>query len=1110
MRFLVLAFALATSPLSAQTVASFEPLGTLDGETFSVANAISADGRVIVGASGGAIRWTEEEGMQRIGSLSSTSIGASAEDVSEDGSVIVGYATSASWTLRPEAFRWTQEGGMQGLGFLPGFFDPGERNGVTQLLSFGYGVSGDGRVVVGQTRGTFELFGPVIEAPFRWTSGGGMQSLGFFLGITDDRQRHGSASGASFDGSAVVGWTSGFEGGNVYREAFRWTEAGGLERLGVLPDHHTSSATAITPDGSVTVGTSTRFNTGQGNLHQAFRWTEGEDMVGLGLSHAAGVSDDGATVFGLHEGEAAIWTQEDDSVRVLRTLLEQDNGVDLSSWGPLDARDISGDGSIVVGRAVGPNGQNQAWRVVFGALSVSSPSSGDLVTAGEPVTIRWTRPQGVEAVDVYVLRDTLGAEEELIDFSNAADSLVWQVPDSLFSRSARIIVEDVNNEAVADTSAPFRIKPDHLTRLSADGTRYVPFDPATHGWRFANTLLNLFPSSWWSQTAFNYRNGTDPFSNDEYDNDFPDPPINAGSTVFPDWPAFVRAFGTDAAYHLIVDGVEAFYKDDFTSFWGSVHGGTTWGGSCSGMSVTSLLAFGHRDVLATTHPEIGRVDSLHAVVLSDGVREVINTKQVYWNGAFQQAFTKLVRNQSPRDVLVRLREMMRSEGRGQDGYLYISNASPSGAHAVVPYRLRQDPGNAARTWVYVYDPNRPRDANTFVVIDSVANRWFYTNIGTGGWGGSKGMFVMDPALGYLAQATPPYVVSSSGARRPTRRTATDDVYVAVTPDAAAILRASNGAGHIGYDLETGTVVGELAGAVPDIPPVGGPTPPTGYTVPSGDYTLSLGGASGERLSAMVIDSGRIVAYGRSDADPTQTDHLRLDTDGAVTLRTEGGTAHRTRFRTMLPDGRTLEARNLTVSGEDSVRVATASGPSGPQLVIANHGAAHSYSVRFRQFGTGGGADRHAQANEVTEFVAFLDLEAGATHTIRPSWSTLGDGTTELDVDLDGDGTLDETRTLANQVASGPSGPAGELALAVAPNPVRGMTQIHFELAKSGPVEVAVFDLLGRRVATVLDGIPHPVGAHETRLDASALPSGVYVVRLVASGEARVQRITVVR
>ena len=67
----------------------------------------------------------------------------------------------------------------------------------------------------------------------------------------------------------------------------------------------------------------------------------------------------------------------------------------------------------------------------------------------------------------------------------------------------------------------------------------------------------------------------------------------------------------------------------------------------------------------------------------------------------------------------------------------------------------------------------------------------------------------------------------------------------------------------------------------------------------------------------------------------------------------------------------------------------------------------------------------------------------------------------------------------------------------------------FALPEGGPVTVSVFDLLGREVARLVDG-EMPAGRHQATLDAGALPSGVYVVRLVAGGEVRTQRVTVAR
>ncbi|GEM_PF-3505745 len=66
-----------------------------------------------------------------------------------------------------------------------------------------------------------------------------------------------------------------------------------------------------------------------------------------------------------------------------------------------------------------------------------------------------------------------------------------------------------------------------------------------------------------------------------------------------------------------------------------------------------------------------------------------------------------------------------------------------------------------------------------------------------------------------------------------------------------------------------------------------------------------------------------------------------------------------------------------------------------------------------------------------------------------------------------------------------------------PNPFSRATSIRFRLEASEHVTLEVFDVLGRRIATLVDGIT-PKGTHEVTLDGSALSGGLYVYRL--SGE----------
>lgn len=65
-----------------------------------------------------------------------------------------------------------------------------------------------------------------------------------------------------------------------------------------------------------------------------------------------------------------------------------------------------------------------------------------------------------------------------------------------------------------------------------------------------------------------------------------------------------------------------------------------------------------------------------------------------------------------------------------------------------------------------------------------------------------------------------------------------------------------------------------------------------------------------------------------------------------------------------------------------------------------------------------------------------------------------------------------------------------------PNPFNPSTTIKFELPKSTPVNLTVYDILGRKVA-VLVNESRVAGIHEVKFDGFGLTSGVYFYRLTA-------------
>jgi probable HAF family extracellular repeat protein len=193
------------------TSAGVEALGTGRGD----AHDVSADGSVVAGsrATGAgwfeAFRWTAATGIVGLGALPGADrVESYGEDMSDDGSVIVGGCSYDNLLGDLQAYRWTIGGGMVGLGFVGG-----------DIRSFAQAVSGDGRMVVGYS------YGRLGGEPFVWTEARGMRSLQVMLQADYGLNLAGWALGLpwaiSADGTAIVG-----EGFNPNGQSETWLVSG--------------------------------------------------------------------------------------------------------------------------------------------------------------------------------------------------------------------------------------------------------------------------------------------------------------------------------------------------------------------------------------------------------------------------------------------------------------------------------------------------------------------------------------------------------------------------------------------------------------------------------------------------------------------------------------------------------------------------------------------------------------------------------------------------------------------------------------------------------------------------------------------------------------------
>lgn len=83
-----------------------------------------------------------------------------------------------------------------------------------------------------------------------------------------------------------------------------------------------------------------------------------------------------------------------------------------------------------------------------------------------------------------------------------------------------------------------------------------------------------------------------------------------------------------------------------------------------------------------------------------------------------------------------------------------------------------------------------------------------------------------------------------------------------------------------------------------------------------------------------------------------------------------------------------------------------------------------------------------------------------------------------------------------------------------PNPFRGSTEIDFSLSHAVDVRLAIYDLAGRRVATLLDA-SRPPGDYQVEWNARddrgrPVGAGVYWYRLVAGAEVEAKALLVLR
>ncbi len=112
--------------------------------------------------------------------------------------------------------------------------------------------------------------------------------------------------------------------------------------------------------------------------------------------------------------------------------------------------------------------------------------------------------------------------------------------------------------------------------------------------------------------------------------------------------------------------------------------------------------------------------------------------------------------------------------------------------------------------------------------------------------------------------------------------------------------------------------------------------------------------------------------------------------------------------------------------------------------------------------------------------------------------------------IEAERTIMFSQSFATGADDGAAPLAAPVLTAASPNPFTTSTSFSLSVPASGPARVEVFDLLGRRVATLHDGPLAGGVEHHFTFRARTLPAGLYVVRASGEGFSETRRITLAR
>lgn len=830
---------------------------------------------------------------------------------------------------------------------------------------------------------------------------------------------------------------------------------------------------------------------------------EEEDIVWVSFG---GTEDPGYGYLAEYDdGEWTIIAEEDEFFQYLASVTV-DEHAHQHKW-------LSGHFNVI---NAGVGSLNQVY-VEFTAM----PDSGTIYEAGAEIAIGWESGRRVESVSLSYSEDHGLNWEELESGLEPVESyheFELPLPEEHDSEVLfKVAAEEYQD--VADESEPITIlDPDepyyHLRREKPDGS-YQLYDPQVDGWQMVNADTVMWPEEKWSEI--------------EYEG-----PLNwllrGDPSDFPSFNSLVRAFGEDdtiAGYTPVFENIRPTIR---ASVLWKVLVSQGFNGVCHGFAVNSLLAFrdGH-SVLDASIEE----DHLFDQEPNNEIREMINATwaQQWSRDHFIENFLNTLSEDALENLFtivstggdVTLDDILESDivfappsqtiGDIKDmldtvtdeayhrALLLFPEGDIAGGHSVVVYKAEQDEFDEDLWRLYIHDSNWPDDDNTYVEVDLEEDYYLYKEPNNAErFKGDIGLFLSDQVNGYITESQILKEYETEGDDPIDQISGLEDIgFMHTFFSNEHELTITDEYGNV-TSLQDGISTTDIPGSFPVVPLVGGEHDPIGYFLADVEYDVELNYTNDSEGKFQAFSADTIYSYRNYEGDPETPDRMRYGNSFKVY-----GSDHQFDMEVINGDEseeRMYALRDVNAAEEDSIDFSLDDGGS---LAVNNYNGAKEVDLELRTYYDDEGYFLHEGVT--------LDETTGYKFEVQ-EWDNLEEQQVTMHIDTNLDGRYDESENLESTTTSGsleeqPDRPEEFGLEQNYPNPFNAETTIQYSLPEDTHVELAVYDILGRRVATLVDGRKE-AGYHEVNFDASELSTGTYIYEIRAGEFTQAKQLLLVK